>query len=265
MDFTKKVSLGRTGLEVGRLGVSSSYGAKAETFEEAFEYGLNYFTWGTFVKGDSRGMKKAIRNIIAKGKRDQLVISAFTYAHEPVLTNYFLKKRLKSLGVDHIDILLLGYFPKVPSNRILDSARKLKEWGLVRHLGISGHNRKMFKELREVEDIDVIHLRYNAAHRGAESDVFPYFENRMRPAIVSFTATRWGKLLNAKKMPKGEKPLSAADCYRYVLSNPKVDVSMMGIKNSEQLRENISIMEMGELSEGEKSRIERIGEYVYFN
>jgi predicted aldo/keto reductase-like oxidoreductase len=66
-------------------------------------------------------------------------------------------------------------------------------------------------------------------------------------------------------MPKGEKPLSAADCYRYVLSNPKVDVSMMGIKNSGQLRENISIMEMGELSEGEKSRIERIGEYVYSN
>ena len=70
MKINEKIILGRTDLEVGRLGISSSYGAKAETFEEAFEYGLNYFTWGTFVKGDSSEMKKAIRNLVEKGKRD---------------------------------------------------------------------------------------------------------------------------------------------------------------------------------------------------
>lgn len=265
MKFNEKATLGRTNLDVGRLGVSSSYGANASTFEEAFEYGLNYFTWGTFIKGDSSEMKKAIRNIVAKGKRDQLVISLISYAHEPFLTTYFLKKRLKALGVDCIDILLLGYFPKVPSSRILDGARKLKESGLVRYLGISGHNRKMFKELNNVPDIDVMHLRYNAAHRGAEKEIFPHFKSKDRPGIVSFTATRWGKLLNPKNMPKGESALTAADCYRYVLSNPSVDVCMMGIRNSEQLRQNISIMEMGALDTDELNRIEKIGEYVYVN
>lgn len=263
MDFNGKISLGRTELQVARLGISSSYGAKAETFEEAFEYGLNYFTWGTFIKGDSREMKKAIRNIVAKGKRDQLVISVFTYAHEPLLTKYFLKKRLKALGIDHVDVLLLGYFPKVPSTRILYGARKLKESGLVRHLGISGHQRKMFQELKQVEDIDIFHIRYNAAHRGAEQDIFPYFDAEDRPGIVSFTATRWGKLLSPKNMPKGEDPLTASDCYRYVLSNPQLDVCMMGIKNSQQLRQNMSILEKGALNEEEKLRIERLGEYVY--
>ena len=38
-----------------------------------------------------------------------------------------------------------------------------------------------------------------------------------RPGTVSFTATRWGKLLDPKKMPSGEKPLTAADAYRFVL------------------------------------------------
>jgi len=265
MNFSNKVTLGRTKLEVGRLGISSSYGATASVFEEAFEYGCNYFTWGTFIKGDSREMKKAIRNVVAKGKREELVISVFSYAHDPYLTKYFIKNRLKALGVDYIDILLLGYFPKVPSKRILDGARKLKEQGMVRHLGISGHNRKMFKELNNVPDIEVVHLRYNAAHRGAEKEVFPHFKSKDRPGIVSFTATRWGKLLNPKKTPNSESPLTAADCYRYVLSNPSVDVCMMGVKNSEQLRENIAIMEMGELDLEEKNRVERIGEYVYDN
>lgn len=263
MKFNNMVTLGRTGLEVGRLGISSSYGAKTETFEEAFECGCNYFTWGTFIKGDSREMKKAIRNIVAKGMRDKLVISVITYAHEPILTNYFLEKRLKALNVDHIDILLLGYFPKVPSSRILDGARKLKDRGLVKFIGITGHNRSMYKDLVEVPDIDVLHVRYSAAHRGAEEDVFPYFQINNRPGIVSFTATRWGNLLNPKKVPKEDNPLSASDCYRYVLSNLSVDVCMMGIRNNDQLRENVAAMEMGNLSQEEIRHIERVGEYVY--
>ena len=263
MNFSEKINLGRTGLKVGRLGISSSYGAPAEAFEEAFEYGCNYFTWGTFIKGDSSEMKKAIRNLISKGKRDQLVISVFTYAHDSFLTRYFLKKRLKALGLEYVDVLLLGYFPKVPSQRILDGARKLKDKGLVRHLGISGHNRNMFRELKHIPDIDVLHIRYNAVHRGAETDIFPYYKDYIRPGIVSFTATRWGKLLNTKNMPQGEKPLSASDCYRYVLSNPSIDICMMGVKTISQMRENLALMELGNMKKEEIERVERIGQYIY--
>ena len=60
MDFQAKRTLGKTGLEVGRLGISSSWSAPAEAFEEAFEKGCNYFTWGTFIKGRSNEMQKAV-------------------------------------------------------------------------------------------------------------------------------------------------------------------------------------------------------------
>ena len=33
-------------------------------------------------------------------------------------------------------------------------------------------------------------IRYNAAHPGAEQDIFPYLAKR-RLAIVTYTATRW--------------------------------------------------------------------------
>jgi len=35
--------LGRTGLKVGRIGISAAYGAPANAIEEAFERGANYF------------------------------------------------------------------------------------------------------------------------------------------------------------------------------------------------------------------------------
>jgi len=51
MTFSQQTTLGRTGLKVGRLGISSSFGAPAMALEEAFERGCNYFTWSTFIKG----------------------------------------------------------------------------------------------------------------------------------------------------------------------------------------------------------------------
>ncbi len=74
-DFREPAVLGRTGLKVGRLGIASGYGAPAAAIEEAFERGSNYFTWGTVIKGYARGMREALRNIVAKGQRDRLVLA----------------------------------------------------------------------------------------------------------------------------------------------------------------------------------------------
>lgn len=66
MMFSEKTILGRTGLKVGRLGISSSFGAPSAAYEAAFDRGCNYFTWGTFIRGRSGAMRRAIRNIRAK-------------------------------------------------------------------------------------------------------------------------------------------------------------------------------------------------------
>lgn len=81
--------------------------------------------------------------------------------------------------------------------------------------------------------------------------------------MASFTATDWQKLLKSKKVPPGEKPLTAVECYRFVLSNPAVDVCMMGAKNIEQMRENLEVLEKGPLTDEELQRVQLIGKYVY--
>jgi aryl-alcohol dehydrogenase-like predicted oxidoreductase len=263
MTFSEPTTLGRTGLKVGRLGISSSYGAPAAAFEEAFEKGCNYFNWGSFIKGRSSQMCTAIRNIIRAGKRDRLVVGMLTYAHNAFLTDYFFHKGLKAANLEYADVLLLGWFPKRPSQKMLAGARALKEKGLVRHIGLTSHNRKLFPELAGEGLFDVFHVRYNAAHRGAETETFPFMEKGRGPGVVSFTATSWQKLLKPRKMPPGEEPLTAADCYRFVLSHPAVDVCMMGAKSRQQMQANLQILDTGPLDERERERIERIGRLVY--
>lgn len=263
MDFRERIVLGRTGLLVNRLGISSSFGAPAAAFEEAFERGCNYFTWGTFIKGRSAEMKSFIRTIVQRGQRDKLVLSMFSYAHSSYLTETFFVRGLKALGIEYADVLLLGYFPKRPPHRVIDGAMKLKEKGLVRFIGISSHHRTVFPKLVDENLFDIFHLRYNAAHRGAETDVFPYVKGESRPGIVSFTATRWKQLLKQNKMPENETPPSAVDCYRFVLSHPAVDVCMMGAKNMEQMRQNLAVLDQGPMTAEELERMRKIGDYVH--
>jgi predicted aldo/keto reductase-like oxidoreductase len=260
MEFEKRRFLGKTGLSVGRLGVGSSYGASTETYEEAFEKGVNYFYWGSFRK---TSMARAIRNIVGKGKRDDLVIVIQSFSRSASLMESFYRKGLKALGIGMADVLLLGFHRKPPSSRILDRALTMREKGMFRFLALSSHNRTLFPLLAESRDFDLFHLRYNAAHRNAEEEVFAKLPLTNRPGLVAFTATRWGDLLKPRKMPPGEAPLRGADCYRFVLTHPSVDVCMTGPKNIQEMREALIALELGPLNNEEMARVRRIGDYVH--
>ena len=106
-------------------------------------------------------------------------------------------------------------------------------------------------------------VRYNAAHIGAEKDIFPHIPENDPPGVIAFTATRWGQLVNPKKMPPGEMPLTAADCYRFALSSGKVDVCLTGPKTAQELEGGMTAMDLGPLSDEEMERVRRIGMYVY--
>jgi len=160
---------------------------------------------------------------------------------------------------------LLGWHNRRPFRKIIDEALKLKEQGLVRFMAMSGHKRRFFGDIARTNDppIDIFMLRYNAAHTGAEEDIFLHLPTENRPGVTVYTATRWGKLLNPKKMPPGEQPLNAADCYRFVLSNPHVDLCMMGPRNEQEMLEGLKALKQGPLADAEMARIRQIGKYVH--
>ena len=260
MTFETTRQLGLTGLTVGRLGVACSYGAPTEAFEEAFDHGVNYFYWGSQRKST---MARAIRNLIARGQRDELVIVIQSYSRSALLMEVFFQQALKKLGIDTADVLLLGWHNRRPAQRILDRALQMQEKGMCRYLALSGHNRLLFPKLSGQEPFDIFHVRYNAVHRGAEEEVFAKLAGLQRPGVVTYTATRWGDLLRANRMPPDTAPLSGADCYRFVLTHPDVDVCMTGPSTRAEMREALKALALGPLSEEELQRVRAIGDYIH--
>ncbi|WP_232380057.1 hypothetical protein [Polyangium fumosum] len=104
-------------------------------------------------------------------------------------------------------------------------------------------------------------LRSNAAHPGAERDVFPHVKDHS-PSVLAYTATAWRKLL---KRPSGwDGPvMSAGDCYRFQLSSPHVDLALTGPKNRAELEDNLAAVEKGPLSEDEAKWMRAFGRKVH--
>jgi len=258
-DFSGKVTLGRTGLQVSRLGIGSAYGVSERSCRKAFDRGVNYFFWGSVR---TPGMGIAIRDI-ARSRREELVVVLECYTRQPALIARSVEQGLRKLAVDQADILLMGWYDKPPGPKVLEALERLREKGRFRFLGISSHQRRLFQYYLRDQRYEVFHVRYNAAHRGAEQDIFPHLSGTDAPGIVSFTNTRWGDLLKAKNMPVGFSPPSAPDCYRFALSNPHVQVAICGPKNGREMDEALTILEKGPMDEDRLQSMRMIGDHVH--
>ena len=264
IDFTRKIPLGKTGLMVSRLGIGSSYGASARVIEEAVDQGVNYLYWGTVRRPE---FGRAMRHV-ARRNRQGVVLTVQSYSRIPRLIGLSVEIALRRAGLDYFDILLLGLHNKRPAPAYTDTFERLREQGKVRFLAVSTHNRPLLPSLFEdyqkgASAFDIFMLRYNAVHRGAERDVFPFVPSDSPPGVIAYTATRWGDLLDPGKMPPGHEPLTASDCYRFVLSQPTVDLVLCGPSDRTQMQEARRALERGPLEPDEIERMQQIGDYIY--
>jgi len=251
------VKLGRTGLRVVPLGVAASYGLTGRDLERAFERGLNFFYWGSRRTPD---FGRALGRIARRG-RERVVTVIQSYARSPSGIASSLENALRGLGLDYTDVLLLGWWNVPTPERILASAHDLVGRGLARHLMVSGHRRPTFPVLARDPRLGLLMMRYNAAHPGAERDVFPHLPAD-GPGIVAYTATSWRQLLDPRLVPEGERVPTGTDCYRFVLSSAKVDACYTGARSGEELDAAMRALELGPLNEQELAWMRRVGERV---
>jgi aryl-alcohol dehydrogenase-like predicted oxidoreductase len=245
---------------VFRLGLATNYGVDGADLEWALEQGVNYVFWTPNARKVTTSLKAAL-----KRDRESIVL-----ASGPAI-GYFggslrraCERLLKKLGTDYIDVFQLFWLGRTSAwtESTIDALVSLRESGMIRAIGASMHDRSRAGKLAADSPLDMLMIRYNAAHPGAEHDIFPYLAQG-RPAIVAYTATRWGGLL---KRPKGwDGPvMTAGDCYRFCLSNPHVDVVLTGPKNRQQLQENLQgLRDKGPLSEEELRWIKEFGQVVH--
>ena len=69
--------------------------------------------------------------------------------------------------------------------------------------------------------------------------------------------------MKPKKMPPGESPPAASDCYRFVITNPNVDVCMCGPSNDDEMKEALRTLDLGPLDPEALQRMQRIGSHVH--
>ena len=260
-DFVSS-TLGRTGLAVHRLGLSASYRPGKKTVFKAAEAGVNFF----FGFGIDTQMTAAMREVVRK-ERSRYVLATGAYN---LIVGYpnlrrTLEKRLRQFGTEYIDLFLfLGVMKeKELPPRVLDELRRFREEGKVRSIGISTHNRKLAGRLAAEGSLDAMMIRYNAAHRGAEQDIFPFVKAH-DTGIVGYTATRWTYLLRRPgKWPKEAPVPTAGQCYRFVLSNPDVDVCLTAPKNLKEFEDNLKSLQAGPLSGEEREFMTAFGDAVH--
>jgi aryl-alcohol dehydrogenase-like predicted oxidoreductase len=224
------------------------------------ERGVNFLYWGSLRRP---GFGRAIREAAAAHGRDRIAVVVQSYARIPATMGPSLWWALKRLGFDHADVLLLGWWNSPPKGGIVEAAVRLKEKGLARALMVSGHNRPALLRMAREGPFDAIMVRYNAAHRGAEREVFPHLGEE-RPGVVAYTATRWGTLLKPLKgMPPGVRVPSATDCYRFCLSHPSVDLVLCGPANRAELDQALGALDLGPLSPEEIASIQAFGDLLH--
>jgi aryl-alcohol dehydrogenase-like predicted oxidoreductase len=255
-------TLGRTGLRIHRLGLSASYRPGPRALQRAVERGVNCF----FGYGFDRQMTRFMRPLLGK-ERERYVVATGAYN---LIIGYpdlrrTLEKRLRQFGTDYIDIFLfLGVMKeKEFPARARDEMFRLREEGKVRFVGMSCHDRKFAGRMAEEGGMDTLMIRYNAAHRGAEGDIFPHCVSH-NPGIISYTATRWSYLLRPPKgWPREGRVPSAGMCYRFVLSNPSVHCTLTAPRSEKELEENLDSLEKGPLSDEDAAFMRSFGDAVH--
>lgn len=253
---------GSTGMSVTPLGLSASYLPGKKTVLAAMEEGVNLF----FAYGFDFQMTRAMRACLpARREKIVLVSGAYNYIWKAQNVRKALEKRLRQFGTDYIDVFFfLGVMkPAEFTAEVREALGSLKEEGKVRAIGLSCHDRRFLGSLAKAGTVDAMMLRYNAAHRGAEEDIFPHLDAH-NPGVISYTATRWTALLRRPKhSPADTRVPTAGDCYRFVLSNPHVHAVLSAPRSEKELRENVAAIRQGPLDEEHLKFMREAGDAVY--
>ena len=263
------------GIPVCRLGLAARGDSSLAPDDvlRAIDRGMNFLNWPGLAEGPTPGdaMTAAVASLGAR--RQSIVVCAQFGARSAVDAASELRDALATLGTDYIDVLTLYYVERpeeweeiTAPGGVLAYLRDAQRDGVVRRIGVTSHQRNLAAAMAASRRLDLLMLRYNAAHRGAERDVFPTTSALGLP-VISYTALRWGALLRpTPDDPPGFVVPRAPAWYRFALQHPAVTVTLAAPGNRVELDEVLQVLgATGPLSEAEHSLLAAHGERVRRN
>jgi len=240
------------GFPVCRLGLAS-YGQTAITPDDvlsALGRGVNFLNWQGLAEGPTCGDAFTAAVASLGAGRGRVVVCAQFGARGAADAATELKSVLATLGTDYIDVLTLYYVEKpeeweeiTAPGGVLQYLQDAKRDGTVRRIGVTSHQRKFAAQMARSGLLDLVMIRYNAAHRGAERDVFSVTESLGLP-VVAYTALRWGALLRpTPDDPPGFSVPRPPAWYQFTLQQPAVAVTLAAPQTRSELDEDLRVLE----------------------
>ncbi len=242
----RTVDLGAALPRVCRLGLATRGGSRIrpEDVLWAVEQGVNYLNWCGKPDGLSRAVAEMGR------ERWRVLVAAQFQARTAGEAEREWERLCRELGTDYLDVLTFYYVESEAEWRRITGPGGAYEFlagqkraGRLRMIGLTSHQRKLAAGWAGSGLLDLLMVRYNAAHRRAEQDVFPVTQRLGMPVVV-FTCLRWKALLEpTPEDPPGFRPPKAAECYRFCLSHPDVAVALTAVANRAELEDNLRLLE----------------------
>lgn len=248
--LVRPTQLGAAGPVVSPLGVSGHYGLPVEGFVRAAEQGVNLFFWEPNYATLSRFVMR-----LAPSDRRGIHLLAGTFEADPAKVRKDVERALRNLKLDRLSVFLVFWtqsWQRVTPD-VREELERLKRDGLVQVYGLSTHNRALAADAI-TDGWNPVMVRHSAAHRKAETEVFPLARERGK-SILTFNNTCYGRLLDDTFRP--------SDCFRYTLNTPGVSACFTAPATLAQLEENLDALRNPALADDVRERLLKRGEWMY--
>ena len=251
---------------VCRLGLATR-GDTALTSDDvlsAVDRGVNFLNWC----GAPDGLSEAVGEL--GQRRAGVGVCVQFEARTAADARAELDGILRQLRTDYVDVLTFYYVEAAAEweeiagpGGALEFCRAARAEGRVRLLGLTSHQRRLAADIARTGLLDLLMIRYNAAHRGAEQDIFPTTDALGMPVVV-YTCLRWGALLRpTPDDPPGFVVPRAPAWYRFALQSPSVAVALAAPHDRAELDEDLSVLAVpGPLSAEEHEALAAHGRRV---
>ena len=245
----------------------------ADAFIEA---GFNYFdTAHGYIGGQS---ETAIRDcVIKRYDRDRFLLTnklTDPYFRSQEDIRPFIEKQLALCGVDYFDFYLMhaqdkNNYQKFKRCKAYETAYALKKEGLIRHFGISFHDKADVLDmiLTEHPEVEIVQIQFNYVDyedASVESrKVYEVCENHNKPVIV-MEPVKGGSLVDLPE--EADKILRALNsgsnasiAIRFAASFPNMAMVLSGMSNMAQMEDNIGAMrDFKPLDETEMAAVKKV-------
>ena len=249
------------------------FSAMADAFIQA---GFNYFdTAHGYLNGQS---EIAIGDCVAaRHNRGDFLLTnkltdSFFKSREEIRP--FFEKQLETCKVDYFDFYLMHAqgsrnYPKYQQCKAYETACGFKEEGLIRHFGISFHDKPevLDRILTEHPEVEVVQIQFNYADyddASVESGrVYEICEKHGKPVIV-MEPVKGGTLVNLPEeadavLRAAKGGSNASYALRFAAGFPNMAMVLSGMSDLKQMQDNISTMrDFVPLNEEERTAVDQV-------